>query len=182
MPVTTCQLAFKMSTSRLLALSRVGVGGRSAGGLATSIAKRSASPAFASVTSNRLFSTAFGNVADANAHQYTFHTSASLSNGFASSTTARYFSSVEIPNPPTSNHLHHDLPTASGSLIYTETDEAPALATFSLLPILTKVRYLYTLFCCLSCWGGMWQCVSCVEEWGGRKFALDGKGTQDTPN
>ena len=51
-------------------------------------------------------------------------------------------SEVNIPSPPTSIHPHHSIPNAKGSLIYTETDEAPALATFSLLPILTKVSIL----------------------------------------
>jgi monomeric isocitrate dehydrogenase len=44
--------------------------------------------------------------------------------------------------PPTSSHAHVPLPSATGSLIYTETDEAPALATYSLLPILSKVCIL----------------------------------------
>jgi len=47
-------------------------------------------------------------------------------------------SDLALPEPPTSNHPHHSLPGAKGKLIYTETDEAPALATFSLLPVLTK--------------------------------------------
>eukprot|EP00986_Skeletonema_menzelii_P002972 scaffold862_cov142-Skeletonema_menzelii.AAC.3 len=50
----------------------------------------------------------------------------------------RFMSDLALPDPPTSNHPHHDLPSAKGKLIYTETDEAPALATFSLLPVLTK--------------------------------------------
>jgi len=45
---------------------------------------------------------------------------------------------VALPEPPFSNHPHKAIPGASGQLIYTETDEAPALATFSLLPILSK--------------------------------------------
>jgi len=45
---------------------------------------------------------------------------------------------VPVPKPPTSNHPFHKVEGAKGSLIYTETDEAPALATFSLLPILSK--------------------------------------------
>ena len=45
----------------------------------------------------------------------------------------------KMPSPPTSNHPHSKLATAKGSLVYTETDEAPALATYSLLPILKKV-------------------------------------------
>jgi len=47
-------------------------------------------------------------------------------------------SDLALPEPPTSNHPHHNLPHAKGKLIYTETDEAPALATFSLLPVLSK--------------------------------------------
>ena len=47
-----------------------------------------------------------------------------------------------MPSPPTSNHPHKSLPNAKGGLIYTETDEAPALATYSLLPILTKFATL----------------------------------------
>ncbi|KAL3772749.1 hypothetical protein ACHAWO_004111 [Cyclotella atomus] len=50
----------------------------------------------------------------------------------------RSFSDVALPEPPTSNHPHKPLPGAKGKLIYTETDEAPALATFSLLPVLAK--------------------------------------------
>jgi hypothetical protein len=45
---------------------------------------------------------------------------------------------VPVPKPPTSNHPFQKVDGAQGSLIYTETDEAPALATFSLLPILAK--------------------------------------------
>jgi hypothetical protein len=44
-----------------------------------------------------------------------------------------------IPAPPSSNHRHTPLPNAKGSIIYTETDEAPALATYSLYPVLSKV-------------------------------------------
>ena len=43
-----------------------------------------------------------------------------------------------VPVPPSSNHPHVELSGATGKLIYTETDEAPALATYSLLPILSK--------------------------------------------
>ena len=52
----------------------------------------------------------------------------------------RVFSSVEVPDPPTSHHVHHPLSNAQGTILYTETDEAPALATFCLYPILRKVR------------------------------------------
>lgn len=46
---------------------------------------------------------------------------------------------IEVPPPPTSNHKHTPLPGAKNSLIYTETDEAPALATYSLYPVIKKV-------------------------------------------
>ncbi|KAG7344234.1 isocitrate dehydrogenase, NADP-dependent [Nitzschia inconspicua] len=49
---------------------------------------------------------------------------------------------VEIPPPPTSNHPHTKLPNAQGSIIYTETDEAPALATYSLYPAVNKIGAL----------------------------------------
>jgi isocitrate dehydrogenase len=53
---------------------------------------------------------------------------------------ARTFSSMDIgiPPPPTSHHPHEPLPTSKGTIIYTETDEAPALATYSLLPVIAK--------------------------------------------
>jgi len=51
----------------------------------------------------------------------------------------RLFSAGEgVMDAPSSNHLHSKLANAKGSVIYTETDEAPALATFSLLPSLSK--------------------------------------------
>ena len=46
---------------------------------------------------------------------------------------------VKVPPAPTSNHAHTKLANAQGSIIYTETDEAPALATFSLYPAVAKV-------------------------------------------
>jgi len=49
---------------------------------------------------------------------------------------------VEIPAPPTSNHAHTKLPNAQASIIYTETDEAPALATYSLYPVVNKIGAL----------------------------------------
>jgi len=33
----------------------------------------------------------------------------------------RSMSDLALPEPPTSNHPHHDLPTSKGKLIYTET-------------------------------------------------------------
>jgi hypothetical protein len=39
-----------------------------------------------------------------------------------------------------SHHKHFPLPNAKGTVIYTETDEAPALATYSLYPVVSKVR------------------------------------------
>ena len=50
-----------------------------------------------------------------------------------------FSSVVDAPPPPKSNHPHKPLVSAKGSIIYTETDEAPALATFSLLPVFNKV-------------------------------------------
>lgn len=61
-------------------------------------------------------------------------------NGMTSTSTSSLRSfSIEVPAAPTSSHPHEPLPSARGGLIYTETDEAPALATYSLLPILSKV-------------------------------------------
>mmetsp|Transcript_25237 Transcript_25237/g.69693 ORF Transcript_25237/g.69693 Transcript_25237/m.69693 type:complete len:793 (-) Transcript_25237:114-2492(-) len=54
----------------------------------------------------------------------------------------RALSSVTVPPAPTSNHYHTPLPDAQGSIIYTECDEAPALATFSLYPIISKFSSL----------------------------------------
>ena len=56
-----------------------------------------------------------------------------------SSSTASSGGGVEIPPAPTSSHPHHKLPGAKGSIIYTETDEAPALATYSLYPAVGKL-------------------------------------------
>ena len=53
---------------------------------------------------------------------------------------------VTIPPPPSSNHFHVKLPNAKASIIYTETDEAPSLATYSLLPCLSKVSCHYIQF------------------------------------
>ena len=61
----------------------------------------------------------------------------------ANSQRARWMSSVDVPPPPTSNHEHTPLSGAQGSIIYTETDEAPALATYSLYPVIQKVREKY---------------------------------------
>ena len=51
----------------------------------------------------------------------------------------RHLSTLDIPPPPTSHHPHKAMPGAKGTIIYTETDEAPALATYSLLPVIVKV-------------------------------------------
>jgi hypothetical protein len=50
-----------------------------------------------------------------------------------------WMSTVTVPDAPTSNHAHSKLAGAQGSIIYTETDEAPALATYSLYPAVAKV-------------------------------------------
>ena len=60
-------------------------------------------------------------------------------------------SSVSVPPPPTSNHPHHKLEGAEGMIIYTETDEAPALATYSLYPVIAKVRLLRLTLTFLKC-------------------------------
>ena len=121
------------------------IGRGRAGFAASSLAKRSAlvAPAITAIPSGSYF-------ASSSFHHHAGHSSLAgldLSDrqhpSFSSSLlSARFFSSVEVPDPPTSNHPHHNLPNANGSLIYTETDEAPALATFSLLPILSKVSLL----------------------------------------
>jgi hypothetical protein len=49
---------------------------------------------------------------------------------------------VDVPPPPTSHHAHTKLPNARGTIIYTETDEAPALATYSLYPAVNKIAAL----------------------------------------
>jgi Monomeric isocitrate dehydrogenase len=49
---------------------------------------------------------------------------------------------IDIPPAPTSHHVHTPVPGALGSIIYTETDEAPALATFSLYPVVAKIGAL----------------------------------------
>ena len=62
-------------------------------------------------------------------------------------TNARFLSDTNVystPSPPTSTHPHPNTNKENDTLIYTETDEAPALATFSLLPIISKVG-LYIL-------------------------------------
>ena len=49
---------------------------------------------------------------------------------------------LEMPTAPTSNHPHATLPNAQATIIYTETDEAPALATYSLFPVVAKIGAL----------------------------------------
>jgi len=57
---------------------------------------------------------------------------------FAVHSVCRFSSDVTIPKPPSSTHPYKKGKSSKCSLIYTETDEAPALATFSLLPIISK--------------------------------------------
>ena len=128
-----------MTSSRLLATA---IGRGRAGFTASSLAvKRSAlAPSVTAITSRSFFASGDASSSSADRPSFAGLTLSHRHLGTGSPLlSARYFSSVEVPNPPTSNHPHHDLPNANGSLIYTETDEAPALATFSLLPILTKV-------------------------------------------
>ena len=73
----------------------------------------------------------------------TTHRPFTASNVAPSDTMIRSISDLNIPSPPTSIHPHVKQEGAKGFLLYTETDEAPALATFSLLPILTKVCILH---------------------------------------
>ncbi|KAL3907337.1 MAG: hypothetical protein SGARI_003586, partial [Bacillariaceae sp.] len=54
----------------------------------------------------------------------------------------RCWMSTEVPPAPTSGHPHKPLANAQGSIIYTETDEAPALATYSLYPAVNKIGAL----------------------------------------
>jgi len=68
-----------------------------------------------------------------------FHSSLKPSfSSCSNSSSSRFFSTGAQVSPPTSNHPYEALPGAKGSIIYTETDEAPALATFSFLPVLSK--------------------------------------------
>lgn len=78
------------------------------------------------VIANRRLSTAFAGPRDG------------LWTSKVSLTTRLMSSELVMPEPPTSNHPHTPIPGVTGKLIYTETDEAPALATFSLFPVLSK--------------------------------------------
>jgi hypothetical protein len=64
----------------------------------------------------------------------------------------RFSSSVSVPSPPSSNHAHKPLPNAKGKIIYTETDEAPALATYSLYPLISKVSRMSQLSRVVNPW------------------------------
>lgn len=57
----------------------------------------------------------------------------------STTTSFRFMSGLTAP---TSSHHHTPLDNAQGSIIYTETDEAPALATYSLLPVIAKVSII----------------------------------------
>ena len=74
--------------------------------------------------------------------QHTSTTNWVSSNHIYSKPLAAFSTSVDLPPPPTSNHPYSPLANAQGSVLYTETDEAPALATYSLYPIISKVRTL----------------------------------------
>jgi len=59
-----------------------------------------------------------------------------------STTAVNASDALDTPSAPTSNHAYSKLPEAQGSIIYTETDEAPALATYSLFPVVNKIGAL----------------------------------------
>jgi hypothetical protein len=61
---------------------------------------------------------------------------------FSSTAAAVADDDLGVPSAPTSNHPHTVLPNAQASIIYTETDEAPALATYSLFPVVNKIGAL----------------------------------------
>jgi len=61
---------------------------------------------------------------------------------FSSTASAASADKLDIPLAPTSNHPHTPLANAQASIIYTETDEAPALATYSLYPVVKKIGAL----------------------------------------
>ena len=75
----------------------------------------------------------------ANRSIQTARSAVSRSNLLFANTNQLWMSSVAVPPAPTSHHAHNKLEGAKGSIIYTETDEAPALATYSLYPAVAKV-------------------------------------------
>ena len=76
-----------------------------------------------------------------NAGAFTSSVSRSMTKSF-STTVVAASDAIDIPSAPTSNHPHTPLPNAQASIIYTETDEAPALATYSLFPVVNKIGAL----------------------------------------
>jgi hypothetical protein len=98
-----------------------------------SIRYGSTAPTTATTTIDSATTTAYARARFQLHHQR--HVSAAAAAAVAADTSA------VVPTPPTSHHLHTPLDQpAKGSIIYTETDEAPALATYSLYPILRKVQ------------------------------------------
>jgi Monomeric isocitrate dehydrogenase len=80
--------------------------------------------------------------------------SSSSTVSFLSTTSTTTTTSDHINNNKplwSSNHKHYPLLNAKGSVIYTETDEAPALATYSLYPVVSKVRTLLVLLLIAWC-------------------------------
>lgn len=69
----------------------------------------------------------------------------------AAAVTVRFLSDVNIPEAPTSNHAHAPLSNAKGKIVYTETDEAPALATYSLYLWFAKVCLDLCVCVCFIC-------------------------------
>jgi len=132
------------STSRLLHLargSRFATSARSGPAfqsrLTAAIAGNNSYP-FAASAGVRSFATALGNGVGGS-DEKRGNAMSSIGSGFGLRASVRSMSDdAVLPVAPTSNHPHVDTPGMSGRLIYTETDEAPALATFSLLPVLSK--------------------------------------------
>jgi hypothetical protein len=90
------------------------------------------------VTTNRSALAAF-----ANNKSSPFGVFGSLSNNYPNGHSCCWMSTdVDVPPPPTSHHKHIKVPNASAQIIYTETDEAPALATYSLYPAVAKIGAL----------------------------------------
>jgi hypothetical protein len=93
----------------------------------------------------------FGCIATINHHAAIRHPKVLLKSNLQYSSNVSFSTAaadVDVPSPPTSNHRHVPLLNAKGSVLYTETDEAPALATYSLYPIVSKVSNTLIVWRC----------------------------------